>query len=392
VSERRGRELSRGTSQRSPRDDRRPCAARRGPRTVCAHDFALTAPVHAGVLAYSLLKPSDEPRKRCVMKAVTFHKYGRPDVLAIEEVSTPAPRSNEVLIGIRAVAVSRSDCALRQGAPFIARFVTGLAKPKLPILGTELAGRIEAIGARVTRFKVGDQVFAASGTSMGADAEYVCMAEDGPLAIKPSNMTYEQAAGLCEGMLTALPFLRDAAKLRAGQTILINGASGCVGTAAVQIAKHLGATVTGVCGTAHLELVTALGADKVIDYTREDFTRGDQRYDVIFDTVAKSSFVRCRSLLTSSGVYLTTVPTLAVGVQMLTAKLGKRSAKIIFTGMRPASAKRADLAFIAQLAEAGKIRAVIDRSYAPEQAGDAHRYVEQGHKAGNVVMTFAGSN
>jgi NADPH:quinone reductase-like Zn-dependent oxidoreductase len=327
------------------------------------------------------------------MKAVTFHKYGSPDVLAIEDVTKPSPRGNEVLIGIRAVAVSRSDCALRQGSPFISRSVTGLAKPKMPILGTEFAGQIEAVGARVTRFKVGDQVFAACGTSFGADAEYLCMAEDGPLAIKPSNLTYEQAAGLCEGMLTALPFLRDEAKLRAGQTILINGASGSVGTAAVQVAKWLGGVVTGVCGTAHLELVKALGADRVIDYTREDFTRGDQRYDVIFDAVAKSSFARCRGLLTSKGVYLTTVPTLAVGVQMLwTAKLGKRSAKIAFTGLRSPSAKSADLAFIAQLAEAGTIRAVIDRSYAPEQAADAHRYVEQGHKAGNVVMTFAASS
>lgn len=324
------------------------------------------------------------------MKAVTYHKYGPPDVLAVEDVAKPSPRDNEVLIRIHAVSISRADCALRKGDPFIARLVTGLAKPKVSMLGTEFSGQIEAIGKSVTRFRVGDRVFAATGTGFGGDAEYVCVPEDGALAIKPANISYEEAAAICEGMLTALPFIRDQAKLREGQTILINGASGSVGTSALQLAKYYGAIVTAVCGTAHTELVKSLGADSVIDYTLEDFSKSDRRYDVVFDTVAKSSFSRCKGLLKPRGIYLTTVPSLAIGIQApWTSLFGQRRAKISFTGLRPASEKRKDLVFVASLVEAGKIRAVIDSCYAPEQAAAAHRYIERGHKQGSVVMTFA---
>jgi NADPH:quinone reductase-like Zn-dependent oxidoreductase len=322
------------------------------------------------------------------MKAIVYHEYGSPDVLRLEEVERPTPKDNEVLIRIHAAAVSTAEMAARKGDPFIARLAFGLLRPSKPVLGSEFAGEIESTGKDVTRFSVGEQVFAATGADCGGHAEYICLPEDGALARKPSNMTFEEAAAVCEGGLTALPFLRDNGKVERGQRVLINGASGAVGTSAVQIARYFGAHVIGVCSTTNVELVKSLGADEVIDYTREDFTRTGQTYDVIFDAAGKSSFSRCRGSLTPGGIYLTTVPTLAIIPQMLwTSKIGRKRAIIAFTGLRAAKEKAKDLVVLRELCEAGKLKPVIGGRYRLEQTAEAHRHVESGHKRGHVVIT-----
>jgi len=327
------------------------------------------------------------------MKAIVCRKYGSPDVLKLEEVEKPTPRDDEVLIRIFAAVVTTADCAARKGEPFFARVAFGLTRPRKKILGTEFAGEIEAVGKEVKRFREGGQVYAATGLGFGAHAEYICLPEEGALAMKPANMTYEEAAGACEGVLTALPFLRDGGQIRSGQKVLVNGASGAVGTYAVQLAKYFGAEVTGVCSTRNLELVKSLGAEEVIDYTQEDFTKNGLTYDIIFDAVAKSSFSRCKNSLTPEGVYLLTVPGLPILLQMLwTSRIGRKKAKIMFASMRPPGEKTKDLTFLKELSEAGKIKAVIDRRYPLEQTAEAHRYVEKGHKKGNVVITVEHNN
>jgi NADPH:quinone reductase-like Zn-dependent oxidoreductase len=251
--------------------------------------------------------------------------------------------------------------------------------------GVEFAGEVEAIGKDVKLFKPGDQVFGMSPDSFGAHAEYLCLPEAKPVIIKPVNTTYEEAVGILDGSPTALTFLRDVAKLQRGQKVLINGASGAVGTAAVQLARHFGAEVTGVCSTANVELVKSLGADKVIDYTTTDFTRSGQTYDVIFDAVGKSSFSRCKEALTQKGIYLTTVPTFGIVIHMLwTSMIGSKKAKFVAAGLMQ---NKENLVFLKELIEAGKLKAVIDRRYPLEQVAEAHQYVETGRKKGNVVIT-----
>jgi NADPH:quinone reductase-like Zn-dependent oxidoreductase len=327
------------------------------------------------------------------MKAIVCTKYGTPDVLKLKEVEKPAPKDNEVLIRIYASVVGATDPVARKGDPFISRFFTGLMKPKNSIPGDILSGEIEAVGKDVKLFKKGDQVFGATNINMGAHGEYKCLPEEGALVIKPANMTYGEAAAVCDGALTALPFLRDKANIQSGQKVLINGASGSVGTFAVQLASYFGAEVTGVCSTSNLELVKSLGANKVIDYTKENFTKSGQTYDIIFDAVGKLSFSRCKSSLKQRGVYLTTVPTLAIMLQILwTSKSSGKKAIFMATGLRPLSEKVKDLIFLKGLIEAGKIKSVIDRSYPLEQIAEAHRYVEKGHKKGNVVITLEHNN
>jgi len=324
------------------------------------------------------------------MKAVVQTRYGSPDVLHVQEVETPTPEDNEVLIRIHATSVTAAHTAMRKGRPLYGRLFIGLTGPKNPIPGTDLAGEIEAVGREVKRFQVGDQVFGATDLGGGCYAEHVCLPEDDVLAIKPDNMTYEQAATILEGATTALAFLRDRGKIQSGQRVLINGASGGIGTAAVQLAKTYGAHVTGVCSTANLDLVKSLGADEVVDYTKEDFTKSGQTYDIIFDTVGKSSYARCKDSLTQDGVYLNPVLALPLLSQMLwTSKFGGKKAVFMATGLRPASEKKKDRAFIRELVEAGELRSVIDKRYALQQAAEAHRYVETGHKKGNVVITVA---
>ena len=311
------------------------------------------------------------------MKAIVYTKFGPPEVLQLQEVEKPTPKANEVLIKIVATTVVKEDPDMRASPGF-----NGFLKPRNPILGQELAGEIEAVGRDVTRFKPGDQVF---GFDMfGAYAEYKCMPENGALAIKPANISYEDAASVPNGALTALPFLRDKGKIQSGQTVLIYGASGSVGAAAVQLARYYGAEVTGVCSTTNLEMVKSLGADKVIDYTKEDFTKNGETYDLIFDILGKSSFAQCKNLLNQNGRYLLASFKMKQLFQMLwTSKTGGQKVICALSGERPE-----DLLFIKELVEAGKLKSIIDRCYPLEQLVDAHRYIENGLKRGQVVITL----
>jgi len=324
------------------------------------------------------------------MKAIVYTKYGPPDVLQLKEVAKPALRDNEVLIRVHATTVSAADYRVRGfkvspgfWLPF--RIYMGLIRPKRTILGAELAGEIEEVGKDVKLFKEGDQVFGYDGSGYGAYAEYTCKPEDGALAIKPPDMTFEEAAAIPHGALAALFFLRDKGNIQSGQKVLIYGASGAVGTAAVQLARHFGAEVTGVCSTANLKMVRSLGADKVFDYTREDFTKNGETYDIIFDTVGKTSFSGVKNSLKQKGVYLLTVFDFPQIVQMLWTSI--TGGKKVICGV--ATERAEDLNFIKELIEARNLRSVIDRRYPLEQTAEAHRYAEKGHKKGNVVITLS---
>jgi NADPH:quinone reductase-like Zn-dependent oxidoreductase len=325
------------------------------------------------------------------MKAIVHTEYGPPDELQLKEVEKPVPKDNEVLIRILATTVTTSDCNIRN-LTFVPKLLhlpmrmqLGLLRPKNRVLGFDLAGDVEAAGKDVTRFKTGDQVFGTTEPAYGAHAEYICLPEDGVLTLKPANMTYEEAATIPVMANTALHFIRDLGNVQAGQKILINGASGGIGTFAVQLAKYYGAEVTGVCSSTNLELVRSLGADQVIDYTREDFTKTGQTYDVIFDAVGKSSFSRCKSSLKERGIYLDTLPRLTTLLQVQwTSMMGSKKVK-----MQGAPAILENLLFLKGLIEAGKLKTVIDRRYPLEQTAEAFRYVEKGHKKGNVVITVA---
>ena len=317
------------------------------------------------------------------MKAAVVTKYGPPEVLQVKEVKKPTPKDKEVLIRVYAATVTLYDCWGRActgppGFGLLIKISSGLRKPKKPILGTELAGEIEAVGKDVNLFRKGDQVFAFTGMNLGANAEYVCMPEDGAVAIKPANMTYEEAAAIPYGGLTALYFLRKA-NIHSGQKVLIFGASGGVGTFAVQLAKYFGAEVAGVCSTPKLELVRSLGADKVIDYTKEDFTKSGEKYDIIFDTIGKSPFSASKRSLKNEGIYVFT--TFGLGRFFRIA-----SSKNAISGL--VEEKAEDLVFLKELIEAGNIRAVIDKRYPLEQIAEAHKYVESGQKKGQVVITL----
>ncbi len=323
------------------------------------------------------------------MKAIVYTKYGPPDVLQIKEVEKPTPKDNEVLIRVHATTVNRTDSALRKAEPFISRFVTGLIRPKKTILGTEFAGKIEAVGKDVTSFKVGDKVFGFSGTDFGAHAEYMIMPEEGSLTTMPANMTYEEAAPSTEGAHYALSFIRNA-NIQSGQRVLINGATGAIGSAAVQLVKYFGADVTAVCNTKNVALVKSLGADKVLDYTKEDFTKDDQMYDAVFDTVGKSSFSRCKPLLKPGGIYISSElgymaqnPILA----LITPIFGKK--KVMFPIPKQSDE---NIVLFKELIEAGKFKGVIDRCYPMEEIIEAYRYVETGQKIGNVVITMEHTN
>ena len=318
------------------------------------------------------------------MKAVVHDRYGPPEVLRLDEVERPVPKEDEVLVKIHATTVNRSDCGFRSAELFISRFFTGLLRPKRKIIGSELAGVVEAVGAAVSEFEVGDEVF---GLKAGAQAEYVCVRESGPLAHKPAGMSFEEAAAVCDGAIIALACL-ERADLRKGRSILVYGASGSIGTAAVQLAKHFGAEVTAVCNTKNLEVVRSLGADTVIDYTQEDFTKNGETYDVILDAVGKHSFRRCRRSLNPGGSYCETdlgflwhVPLLALSTRWI----GDTKVTLAI----PKYVKKHVL-FLKELIEAGEYRAVIDRSYPLEQVVEATRYVETGQKTGNVVLTLNG--
>ncbi len=332
------------------------------------------------------------------MKAIVWTKYGPPDVLELREVEKPAPKDNEVLIRIHATTVTAGDCELRSlkfpiylSLPM--RLWRGFLKPREnSILGTELAGEIEVVGKDVKRFKEGDQVFGSAGMAFGANAEYLCLPEEpgemeGGVAIKPANMTFEEAATVPFGGRDALHFLRKG-NIQSGQKILINGAGGSIGTFAVQLAKHFGAEVTAVDSTGKLDMLLSIGADQVIDYTQEDFTKNGEVYDVIFDVVGTISLSRCERSITQNGTYLLANP---LGSQMVCGPWTRMtSSKNVI--MQTASPSTQDLIFLRELIEAGKIKSVIDRRYPLEQIAEAHRYVETGEKKGNVVITVEHDN
>jgi NADPH:quinone reductase-like Zn-dependent oxidoreductase len=324
------------------------------------------------------------------MKAMVYTEYGAPEVLHLQEVEKPTPKDNEVLIKIHATTVTAGDVNMRgfvfvpPGFGFLPRLMFGLRRPRKPILGVEFAGEIAAVGQAVQSFKVGDPVFGIHSAGVGAYAEYKTMPADKALVIKPANLTYEEAAALPFGAGTALFFLRDKAAVQKGQKVLVRGAAGGVGAYAVQLAKYYGAEVTGVCSTGKVELVKSLGADKVIDYTKEDFTKTSERYDVIVDTVVgKVSFAESAPLLKENGFFIPVAGGMREIRQAFTTSL--RGGKKVVAGS-PAE-RQEDMLFIKELAEAGQLKPVIDRAYPLEQMVEAHRYVDGGHKKGSVVIT-----
>ncbi|MCM3767062.1 NAD(P)-dependent alcohol dehydrogenase [Neobacillus niacini] len=320
------------------------------------------------------------------MKAIVYKKYGPPEVLFQKEVEKPVPRENEILVKIKATTVTVADIRARAfSVPpafwLPARIALGLRQPKKEILGMELAGEVESVGSNVSKYKQGDQVFAASLQGFGAYAEYKCLPEDGPVALKPANITFEEAAAIPIGARTALHFLKKA-NVGSGQKVLIYGASGSVGSFAVQIAKYFGASVTAVCSTSNLDWVKRLGADNVIDYTIEDFSGTGENYDVIFDTVGKSSLSACMKSLKKGGTYIN-LTVLLPGIEMIRAKI-TRGMKLILGQNVPETSGA--LVFLKELVEAGELKVAVDRYYGWDEIVEAHRYVEEGHKKGNVVI------
>lgn len=320
------------------------------------------------------------------MKAVVYTRYGPPEVVQIAEVERPVPRDNEVLVKIHATTVNRTDCGFRSAEYFIVRFFSGLLRPKNKILGNEFAGKIESIGKNVTAFKCGDKVFGYNDTKFGGHAQYTVIPENGAIATIPPEMSYNDAAPLTEGAHYALCDIR-AAKIGRGQNVLIYGATGAIGSAAVQLVKYFGAEVTAVCNTKNVGLVKSLGADKVIDYTQQDFTRTGQIFDVVFDAVGKSSFGKCKPILKKNGIYMSTElgrmsqnPLLALVTPL------SRGKKVLFP---LPTINKTDVEFLKMLAETGKFKPVIDSYYSLDQIVDAYRYVETKQKTGNVVITVA---
>jgi NADPH:quinone reductase-like Zn-dependent oxidoreductase len=319
------------------------------------------------------------------MRAVVYDRYGPPEVLRVDDVERPEPKDDEVLVRVHATTVTQTDCGWRSAQPFFVRYFIGLRRPRRPVLGMELAGEVAAAGPAVSEFAVGDEVFGIGG--FGAHAEFACKQESAAIAHKPVGTSFEEAAAICDGACIALSCLRRA-DLRPERSLLVYGASGSVGTAAVQLAKHFGAHVTAVCNTPNVELVHSLGADRVIDYTREDFTKaGDAAYDVVFDAVGKTSFRRCRRLLKSGGLYMETdlgfmwhVPLLALATKWLGDKRVR---------LGVAKYTKEDVLMLKELVETGAYRAVIDRTYPLEDVVEATAYVETGQKTGNVVLAVS---
>lgn len=322
------------------------------------------------------------------MKAMMYESYGPPDVLELREVTKPTPKDHEVLIRTLATTVTAGDCRVRSlnmpvGFGLIARLVLGVTRPRQPILGAELAGIIESVGNKVSKFKAGDEVIAYTGASLGCHAQYKCMPQDGAVVLKPANLGFDEAAAMSSGGTTALDFYKRA-KLQRGEKVLVVGASGSVGTAAVQLARHYGAVVTGVCSSANVAWVKALGATHVIDYTQEDFTRNGETYDVIVDTAGTAPYARSHASLTERGRLLLVLSGLP---ELLHAPwVSITSRKKVIAG--PAIGRAEDLRFLTNLAAAGEYKPVIDRRYPFEQLAEAHRYVDAGHKKGNVVITM----
>ena len=323
------------------------------------------------------------------MRVAVFERFGGPEVLEFVDLPSPDPDDDEILIKVHATTVTAAECQMRRGRPLWGRLILGVLRPRARRrrLGLELAGEVVSVGKDVSLFAPGSKVFGFTGFGWGANAEYICMAQSGSVEIMPSNVGFDDAAALVDGPSTALYFLRDKAAVRLGQRVLINGASGSIGTSAVQLARYFGAEVTAVCSVRNAELVRSLGADHVIDYTKEDFTRRRDHYDVIFDTIGASSFARCRGALKKDGRYLSTTGLANWPRMWWTAVRGGRK---VITGM--SVDKRELLGVVKDLVETGELVAVIDRGYPFEQLAKAHRYVEQGHKRGNVTISVAATS
>lgn len=321
------------------------------------------------------------------MKAALRSKYGPPEVLSIQELGIPTPKDNEVLVKVYAATVNRTDCGMLWAKPFIMRFFTGLFKPKYPGIGTDFAGKIEAVGKNVTTFKVGDRVWGFNDSGKGTHAQYITQRENGPVLTIPDNISYEVAAASAEGAHYAYNCIRKA-KLKAGQNVLVNGATGAIGSACVQLLKYFGATVTAVCNTKNIELVKSLGADRIIDYEKEDFTKDNQKYHFIIDAVGKSTFAKCKPLLHPGGVYIPS--DLGPGNQNIYLPLTTRfsSKKTIFP--IPTNIKKS-LALIKTLLESNQFKPVIDRRYPLEKIAEAFTYVDSGQKTGNVILNLEDS-
>jgi len=327
------------------------------------------------------------------MKAIVSTNYGGPEILEMQEVAIPTPKKNEILVKVHAASVSKADTMMRTGKPYFGRLFMGLTKPKNSIAGTGFAGVVEAIGTDVKLFKKGEKVFGENITTFGTHAEFVCVPEDGVVAKLPTNITYKEAAPVCDGALTSLNFLKNLGEIKSGQKVLINGASGSLGTSAIQIAKFYGAEVTGVCSTSNLEMVKSLGADHVIDYTKHNFTKNSNSYDVIYDTVGLRSFSECKDALTENGAYISPVLGMPLlGNVMYTSMFGSKKAKFSATGILPVPELKKLFREVIDILETGVLRSIIDREYSLDQTAAAHTYIDKGHKKGNVVLIQAFSN
>lgn len=321
------------------------------------------------------------------MKAILTTAYGLPSVFKLGNLAKPTPKANEILVKIKAASVTKADTMMRTGKPYIGRLFTGLRKPKHEVWGTGFAGIIESVGSEVTRFKAGDKVFGESISTMGAYAEYLAVSENGIVAKLPQNLSYEAAAGMCDGGITSLNFLCNLGNIKSGQKVLINGASGSLGTAAIQIAKHFGAIVTGVCSAKNVNMVKDLGADQVIDYNQQQFTKCKQQFDLIYDTVGKSSFAESKGVLTENGAYISPVLGLPLLMDMMRTSIsGSKKAKFSATGTIPLKETKRLLSLLIEMINSNSLVGMVDRTYPLEKMAEAHSYVDQGHKRGNVVV------
>lgn len=321
------------------------------------------------------------------MQAVVTQNYGGPEVLTIQEVSRPQPKANELLIRIKATPVTTADTMIRRGTPKFGRLLLGLTKPKNPLPGTSFAGEVVVKGEEVQRFEIGDAVFGETGLNFGAHAHYICLPEEGLIFHKPAQLSHEQAAPICDGPVTSINFLKLLGKIKAEDQVLINGATGALGTAAIQLAKYYGAEVTAVAGPKSKDLAISLGADHFIDYTLTDFTKQENQYDIIYDTVGKSSFKAAKPVLKDNGRYLSPVLNLPLLFQMLwTSKFGSKKALFSATGMMPIPKLKELIKELLGIYENGYLKTVVDRRYSLDQIAEAHQYVDQGHKKGNVLI------
>ena len=327
--------------------------------------------------------------KKNTMKAIHTLKYGGPEVFKLVEINKPQPKENEVLIKIYAASVTAADTFMRKGDPLYGRLFLGLTKPKSPIPSTGFSGVIETIGGKVNKFKVGDKVFGESIFADGTSAEYVCVSEDGIIIKKPENITHPEACNICDGAVTSLNFLEAIGKIKSGQKLLINGASGSLGTAAIQIAKYFGAEVTAVCSERNIEFVKSLGADHTINYTQQDFTKTNQKFDVVYDSIGASTYKKCKKVLSKNGLYLSPVLSGTLLFQVLyTSIFSKQKAKFAATGLKPISEIKLLLEAVVSLIENDKLKVSIDRTYQLNQISEAHRFVDTGRKRGNIALVI----